>query len=57
MLTSSLVKDLNRVLPKNNVLSEIEERYVYSVDASATAGVNTEIADAVVFVESIEQVQ
>ena len=54
MLTKSLIKDLNNALPKCNVLSEIEERYVYSSDAS---NYKSEIADAVVFVESIEQVQ
>jgi len=57
MLTSSLIKDLNNNLPKNNVLSSIEERYVYSFDASNDPYVKSEPADAVVFVENIEQVQ
>lgn len=56
MLTKNLIKDLNKILPKDNVLSEIEERYVYSYDASNNP-VNTELADAVVFAENIEQVQ
>ena len=56
MLTKNLIKDLNCKLPKSNVLSEIEERYVYSVDAGATVDYSG-VADAVVFVESIEQVQ
>ena len=34
MLTNNLIKELNKALPKENVLSDIEERYVYSVDAS-----------------------
>jgi glycolate oxidase len=56
MLTKNLIKDLNKILPKDNVLSEIEERYVYSYDASNNPA-NTELADAVVFAENIEQVQ
>ena len=57
MLTSNLIKDLNKTLPKSNVLSGIEERYVYSVDASNSNDLKHQNADAVVFVESIEQVQ
>ncbi len=57
MLTKSLIKDLKKVLPKDNVLSEIEERYVYSVDASNDPHLQTGLADAVVFVQNIEQVQ
>jgi glycolate oxidase len=56
MLTKNLIKDLNNTLPKNNVLSSLEERYVYSVDASNQRE-KTSLADAVVFVESIEDVQ
>ena len=56
MLNSGLIKELSKKLPKSNILSEIEERYVYSFDASNRKG-GTEIADAVVFVETIEQVQ
>ena len=57
MLTSSLIKDLSKKLPKQNILSDIEERYVYSSDASNNPEYNTQLADAVVFVQSIEQVQ
>jgi glycolate oxidase len=53
MLTKNLVKDLNNTLPKNNILSSIEERYVYSLDSSNQKG----LADVVVFVENIEEVQ
>ncbi len=56
MLTK-LTKELNKILPRENVLSAIEERYAYSFDASESIIANTRIADAVVFVESIEQVQ
>ena len=55
MLNSGLTKELNRVLPHGNVLTEIEERYAYSFDASNITGTN--IADAVVFVESAEEIQ
>ena len=57
MLTNSLIKELNKTLPHNNVLSEIEERYVYSVDASNDPYTKGTLPDAVVFVENIEQVQ
>lgn len=57
MLTNSLIKELNNTLPCKNVLSEIEERYVYSVDASNDPYVKSTLPDAVVFVETIEQVQ
>lgn len=57
MLTNTLIKELNKALPRENVLSEIEERYVYSVDASNDPYVKSTLPDAVVFVENIEQVQ
>ncbi len=57
MLTSNLIKELNNTLPKKNILSSIEERYVYSMDASNDPYIKTQIPDAVVFVENIEQVQ
>ena len=57
MLTSNLIKDLKNTLPKNNVLAELEERYVYSIDASNDPYVKSQLPDAVVFVENIEQVQ
>ena len=57
MLTKTLIKDLNNSLKKENVLSKIEERYVYSVDASNDPTIESKLADAVVFVENIEQVQ
>jgi len=57
MLTSSLIKELNRTFPSKNILAEIEERYVYSTDASSDPYAKTELPDAVIFVETIEQVQ
>ena len=57
MLTNTLIKELNKALPKQNILSEVEERYVYSVDASNDPYNKSTLPDAVVFVENIEQVQ
>lgn len=57
MLTKNLIKELNTTLKKENVLTETEERYVYSVDASNDPYTKHTLPDAVVFVESIEQVQ
>ena len=57
MLTNNLIKELTHSLSEQNVLSEIEERYVYSKDASNDPYIKSKIPDAVVFVETIEQVQ
>lgn len=55
MLTDNLIKELNKALPKENILSDETERYVYSFDASNNQQ-NKALPDAVVFVENIEQV-
>ena len=55
MLTDNLIKELNKALPKENILSDEAERYVYSFDASNNLQ-NKALPDAVVFVENIEQV-
>lgn len=55
MLTDNLIKELNKSLPKENILSDEAERYVYSFDASNNQQ-NKALPDAVVFVENIEQV-
>lgn len=55
MLTDNLIKELNKALPKENILSDKAERYVYSFDASNNQQ-NKALPDAVVFVENIEQV-
>lgn len=55
MLTDNLIKELNKALPKENILSDEAERYVYSFDASNNQQ-NKSLPDAVVFVENIEQV-
>lgn len=56
MLTKNVVKDLYRKFPAKNILSAPEERYVYSFDASDIRKVEN-LPEAVVFVETIEQVQ
>ena len=56
MKTSKLIKDLKNSLSKDNVLDTLEERYAYSQDATNVRNIKN-IPDAVVFVESIEQVQ
>lgn len=55
MLTDNLIKELKKALPKENILSDEAERYVYSFDASNNQQ-NKALPDAVVFVENIEQV-
>lgn len=55
MLTDNLIKELNKAIPKENILSDEAERYVYSFDASNNQQ-NKALPDAVVFVENIEQV-
>ena len=56
MLTKELITDIYKKIPGQNVLSEPEERYVYSFDASDIQE-HVQLPDVVVFVESIEQVQ
>lgn len=57
MLTNNkLIKDLQKDLNSENVLSTIEERYAYAQDATNAKKIE-HIPDAVVFVENAEQVQ
>ena len=56
MLTKDIITDLYKKIPKKNVLSSVEERYVYSFDASDVQTIE-KLPEAVVFVETIEQVQ
>ena len=57
MLTkNNIIKDLKNILPRENVLLELEERYAYSQDATNIPSIKN-LADAVVFVQSIEDVQ
>ena len=57
MLTkTNLIKDLRKILPTQNILSTKEECYAYSQDATNIPKIKS-IADAVVFVETVEEVQ
>ncbi|MBR1425204.1 FAD-binding protein [bacterium] len=56
MLTDNLKKKLNKTFTSKNVLSSIEERYAYSVDA-LNSDIKENLSDAIVFVRSIEDVQ
>lgn len=56
LIKNNLIKDLKKILPSQNVLSELEERYAYSQDATNIPDLK-KLADAVVFVESVEEVQ
>ena len=56
MLMNKAISDLQKTLTSKNVLTEIEERYAYSQDASNTSG-HTQLPDVVVFAENIEHVQ
>ena len=56
MLMNKAISDLQKTLTSKNVLTEIEERYAYSQDASNTSG-HTHLPDVVVFAENIEHVQ
>lgn len=57
MLTkNNIIKDLKTILPRENVLTELEERYAYSQDATNLPDIKN-LADAVVFVETIQEVQ
>ena len=57
MLTKEkFIKELNTTLPSKNVITDIQSCVEYSQDASYIKD-KTNVADAVIFVESIEQVQ
>ncbi|MDR1168725.1 MAG: FAD-binding protein [Heliobacteriaceae bacterium] len=49
-----LIQDLTEILPARNILTSLEDRDIYSRDKS---NLPNKAADAVVFVENIEQVQ
>ncbi len=56
MLLKSSINDLKKVLKKENLLFQEEERYCYAQD-SANLKDKSNLPDIVVFVESIEEVQ
>ncbi len=56
MKNNKLIKELETQLSIGNVLSTVEERYVYAQDATNIRKIKN-IPDAVVFVENIKQIQ
>ena len=56
MLLKSKINEIKSILKSDSVLTNIEERYCYSVDASNVKNAGN-ISDLVVFVETIEEVQ
>lgn len=51
-----LIEKTKQIVSAQNVLTELEERYVYAFDATNKQNVEN-LPDAVVFVETVEQVQ
>lgn len=52
----NIIKKLKQILPEQNVLTDMEERYVYAQDATNKQNIEN-LPDVVVFVETTEQVQ
>lgn len=55
-INNKLIEQLKQIVSAQNVLSELEERYVYALDATNKQNIEN-LPDVVVFVETIEQVQ
>lgn len=51
-----LIEKLKNILPDGNVLTELEERYVYALDATNKQNIEN-LPEVVVFVQTAEQVQ
>lgn len=56
MLKKSSIDKIKQIVSSENVLTDLEERYVYALDATNKQNIET-LPDAVVFVETVEQVQ
>ena len=56
MLLKSNINNLKKILKSDNVLTSEEERYCYAQDSTNT-NENSTLPDAIVFVESIEDIQ
>ncbi len=55
-INNKLIEQLKQIVSAKNVLSELEERYVYALDATNKQNIEN-LPDAVVFVETVEHVQ
>lgn len=56
LMKNNIIKQLKNIVSTENVLTNLEERYVYALDATNKQNIE-KLPDAVVFVETIEQVQ
>lgn len=56
MLKKNNIEKIKQIVSSQNVLTDLEERYVYALDATNKQNVEN-LPDLVVFVETIEQVQ
>lgn len=55
-LDKKIIEEIKRIVSSNNVLTDMEERYVYALDATNKQNIEN-LPDVVVFVETVEQVQ
>ena len=53
-MNNTLISEIKKIMPFNNVLDTLEERYAYSQDSS---NIKAGLPDVVVFVENAKQVQ
>ncbi|MBP7212361.1 FAD-binding protein [bacterium] len=55
-MNKSLINEIKKIVGAENVLTSVEERYVYALDATNKPNID-QLPEVVVFVEEIEQVQ
>lgn len=55
-IDKKIIDELKRIVSSANVLTDIEERYVYALDATNKSNIE-QLPDVIVFVETVEQVQ
>lgn len=55
-MKNSIIEKIKQIVTPQNVLTDMEERYVYALDATNKQNIDN-LPDVVVFVETIEQIQ
>lgn len=55
-IDKKIIEKIKQIVSSQNVLTEVEERYVYALDATNKSNIE-QLPDLVVFVETFEQVQ
>ena len=55
-ISKNIIDKITKIVSSENVLTEMEERYVYAQDATNKQTIDV-LPDLVVFVETVEQVQ